>query len=156
MRIFAASVLLSLTSVVALAAAEGYTLLKTVPVPGDGGWDYLIVDDADRRVYISHGTQVDVLDADTYELKGTIKDEAIKGVHGIALAPDLGRGRAAPRPCRHGFTAYTRGPGANSAGFCALQQQSPPRKKSRASICSGGEQKISRGCNCFQSESNWP
>jgi DNA-binding beta-propeller fold protein YncE len=92
MRTLAASVLLSLTYVVALAAAEGYTLLKTVPVPGDGGWDYLIVDDTDRRVYISHGTQVDVLDADTYELKGTIKDEAIKGVHGIALAPDLGRG----------------------------------------------------------------
>src|SRR5262249_21180614 len=53
---------------------------------------YLIVNDADRRVYISHGTQVDVLDADSYELKGTIKHEAIKGVHGIAVAPDLGRG----------------------------------------------------------------
>jgi DNA-binding beta-propeller fold protein YncE len=84
-------VLLLLTSVVALAA-EGYTLLKTVPVPGSGGWDYLIVDDANRRVYVSHGTQVDVLDADTCEIKGTIKDEAIKGVHGIAVAPDLGRG----------------------------------------------------------------
>jgi outer membrane protein assembly factor BamB len=92
MKTFAASVLLTLTSVVALATAEGYTLLKTVPVAGDGGWDYLIVDDADRRVYISHGTQVDVMDADTYELKGTIKREEIRGVHGIALAPELGRG----------------------------------------------------------------
>src|SRR6516162_10369784 len=73
-----------------LAAPTGYTLLKTVPVPGDGGWDYLIVDEAARRVYISHGNQVEVLDADTYELKGTIADT--KGVHGIALAPDLGRG----------------------------------------------------------------
>jgi DNA-binding beta-propeller fold protein YncE len=72
------------------AAADGYRLLKTVPVPGDGGWDYLIVDDAARRVYVSHGNQVEVLDADTYELKGTIADT--KGVHGIALAPDLGRG----------------------------------------------------------------
>jgi DNA-binding beta-propeller fold protein YncE len=90
-RTLAASVLLLLTSVVALAA-EGYTLLKTVPVPGGGGWDYLIVDEANRCVYVSHGTQVDVLDADTCEIKGTIKDEAIKGVHGIAVAPDLGRG----------------------------------------------------------------
>jgi DNA-binding beta-propeller fold protein YncE len=71
-------------------AEEGYTLQKTVPIPGDGGWDYLIVDDAGRRVYISHGTQVDVLDADSYEHKGTIPDT--KGVHGIAVVPDLGKG----------------------------------------------------------------
>jgi DNA-binding beta-propeller fold protein YncE len=81
------------SSVFAVAAAdEGFKLLKTVPVPGDGGWDYLTVDDAGRRVYLSHGNQVDVLDADSYEIKGTIKDEAIKGVHGIAVAPELGRG----------------------------------------------------------------
>jgi DNA-binding beta-propeller fold protein YncE len=93
MRNRAAIVLILLASATAaFAAAEGYTLLKTVPVPGEGGWDYLIVDDAGRRVYISHGTQVDVMDADSYEIKGTIKDEAIKGVHGIAVAPDLGRG----------------------------------------------------------------
>jgi DNA-binding beta-propeller fold protein YncE len=93
MRNRAAIVLILLASATAaFAAAEGFTLLKTVPVPGEGGWDYLIVDDAGRRVYISHSTQVDVMDADSYEIKGTIKDEAIKGVHGIAVAPDLGRG----------------------------------------------------------------
>src|SRR5579864_7850265 len=88
----AAAFLLTVLLGAAVAAAEpqGYRLLKTVPVPGDGGWDYLTVDEAGRRVYISHGTQVDVLDADSYELKGTIPDTA--GVHGIALAPDLGRG----------------------------------------------------------------
>jgi DNA-binding beta-propeller fold protein YncE len=59
-------------------------------VPGDGGWDYLTVDEAGRRVYLSHGTQVDVLDADSFELAGTIPDT--KGVHGIAIAADLGRG----------------------------------------------------------------
>jgi len=75
---------------VLLAAPPGYTLLKTVPVPGDGGWDYLLVDDAARRVYVSHGDQVEVLDADTYEVKGKVADT--KGVHGIALAPGLGRG----------------------------------------------------------------
>ncbi|HEV3143430.1 MAG TPA: YncE family protein [Gemmataceae bacterium] len=72
------------------AAPASYTLVKTIPVPGDGGWDYLTVDEAGRRVYLSHGNQVDVLDADTYELIGTIPDTT--GVHGIALAPELGRG----------------------------------------------------------------
>lgn len=91
MRIRAAFLALLITSGLAVAAApQGYSLLKTVPVPGDGGWDYLIVDDAGRRVYVSHGNQVDVLDADSYELKGTIADT--KGVHGIALAPEFGRG----------------------------------------------------------------
>ena len=90
-RIHAASFLILVaSSVAALAAADGYTQLKSVPVPGEGGWDYLTVDEAGRRVYISHGTQVEVLDADTYELKGTIPDT--KGVHGIAIAADLGRG----------------------------------------------------------------
>ncbi len=64
--------------------------MKTIPVPGDGGWDYLTVDAAGRSVYISHGNQVDVLDADSGEIKGTIPDT--KGVHGIAVAADLGRG----------------------------------------------------------------
>jgi DNA-binding beta-propeller fold protein YncE len=72
------------------AAAEGYRQLKSVPVPGDGGWDYLTVDEAGRRVYLSHGNQVDVLDADSGEVKGTVPDT--KGVHGIAVAADLGRG----------------------------------------------------------------
>jgi DNA-binding beta-propeller fold protein YncE len=74
----------------AQAAAPGYHLLKTVPLPGDGGWDYVTVDSAARRVYVSHGTEVVVLDADTCEAKGKITD--LKGVHGIAVAPDLGRG----------------------------------------------------------------
>ena len=69
---------------------EGYKLEKTIPIPGDGGWDYLIVDSAARRVYVSHATRVEVLDADSGELKGHIADTA--GVHGIALAADLGRG----------------------------------------------------------------
>jgi DNA-binding beta-propeller fold protein YncE len=88
-RVLSVLVLLVAETVV-LAAPGSYTLEKTVPVPGAGGWDYVTVDEAGRRVYISHGTQVDVLDADSYELKGTIPDTA--GVHGIAIASDLGRG----------------------------------------------------------------
>jgi len=48
------------------AAAINYQLLKKIAVPGTGGWDYVTVDDAARRVYISHSTQVDVLDADSF------------------------------------------------------------------------------------------
>ncbi len=92
MRTFVATLLVLLTAgaVARAADSEGYHLLKKVAVPGDGGWDYLIVDEAGRRVYISHATQVEVLDADSYEIKGTIPDT--KGVHGIAIASDLGRG----------------------------------------------------------------
>src|SRR4029077_13067507 len=76
---------------VALSAApEGYHLLKTIPVPGDGGWDYVSVDADARRVYVSHATRVAVLDAVSGEIKGQIADTA--GVHGIAVAPALGRG----------------------------------------------------------------
>jgi YVTN family beta-propeller protein len=71
-------------------AAGVYHLSKTVSVGGTGGWDYLTVDDAARRVYVSHGTEVDVLDADSYKVVGKI--ENLQGVHGIALAPDLGHG----------------------------------------------------------------
>jgi DNA-binding beta-propeller fold protein YncE len=84
------SLIVLVASTAALAAPPGYHLLKTVPLPGDGGWDYVTVDGAARRVYVSHGTEVVVLDADSYEVKGRIAD--LKGVHGIAVAPDLGRG----------------------------------------------------------------
>jgi DNA-binding beta-propeller fold protein YncE len=84
------AVLLSLALLPAHAEPKGHHLLKSVAVTGDGGWDYLTVDDAGRRVYVSHGTEVVVLDADSYEVKGKIGD--LKGVHGIALAPDVGRG----------------------------------------------------------------
>jgi YVTN family beta-propeller protein len=71
-------------------AAVNYQLLKKVDVPGIGGWDYVSVDAAARRVYISHSSQVEVLDADTLALVGTIANTP--GVHGIAVAPDAGRG----------------------------------------------------------------
>src|SRR5579863_10758471 len=70
--------------------ASGYHVIKTVPIPGDEGWDYLNVDAAARRVYISHGSHVVVMNADTYAVEGDVPDT--QGVHGIALAPDLGRG----------------------------------------------------------------
>jgi DNA-binding beta-propeller fold protein YncE len=72
------------------AGPSGYHVIKSIPVAGDTGWDYLLVDSDARRVYVSRGTHVVVLNADTYEVVGDILDT--QGVHGIALAPDLGRG----------------------------------------------------------------
>lgn len=70
--------------------APGYHIVKKIPIPGEGSWDYLTVDEAARRLYVSHGTQVEVLDVDSGAIVGKI--ENTKGVHGIALAPDQGRG----------------------------------------------------------------
>jgi len=75
---------------VALAAGSGYHVVTTYKVGGEGGWDYLTADAAARRVYISRGTHVTVLDADSGKSVGDIADTP--GVHGIALAPELGRG----------------------------------------------------------------
>jgi hypothetical protein len=72
------------------SSSPNYKLVKTVPVAGDDGWDYVAVDSEARRVYVSHGTHVVVLDADNYSVVGDIPDTL--GVHGIALAPDLNRG----------------------------------------------------------------
>lgn len=72
------------------APASGYHVIKAVPIPGDEGWDYVTVDSDARRVYISHGSHVVVMNADTYAVEGDIPDT--QGVHGIALATDAGRG----------------------------------------------------------------
>jgi len=71
-------------------ASSGYHVIKTVSVPGEDGWDYVAVDSDARRVYISHGTHVVVMNADTYAIEGDIPDT--QGVHGIAIASGLGRG----------------------------------------------------------------
>src|SRR5882762_9456594 len=74
-----------------LAFADGNNrIIKKIPIPGQGGWDYLIVDEGARRLYVSHGTQVEVLDVDSGAIVGKIPDTL--GVHGIAIVPDLGRG----------------------------------------------------------------
>jgi DNA-binding beta-propeller fold protein YncE len=71
-------------------ASQGYHLIKKAVLGGEGGWDYLIVDSPNRRLYVSRGTKVLVIDADTYAPVGEIPDT--QGVHGIAIAPELGRG----------------------------------------------------------------
>jgi DNA-binding beta-propeller fold protein YncE len=75
----------------ALAAdAPGFKVTKRYPVPGDGGFDYVTFDASSNRIYASHGTEVDVLDADSGKLLGKVEDTP--GVHGIAIVPELHRG----------------------------------------------------------------
>ena len=75
---------------VVVQAADIYRPVKEIAIGGEGGWDYLIVDPASHRLYTSHATKIVVADTETGKVVGEIPDLA--GVHGIALAPDLGRG----------------------------------------------------------------
>jgi DNA-binding beta-propeller fold protein YncE len=72
------------------AADPNYHVVKEIQIGGEGGWDYLIVDPAAHRLYVSHATKIVVADIDTGAVVGEIPDTA--GVHGFALAPELGRG----------------------------------------------------------------
>jgi DNA-binding beta-propeller fold protein YncE len=74
----------------ATAAEASYHLLKEIPVGGDGGWDYLNLDSAGHRLYLSHGNVVMVVDTLQDKVVGQIDDTP--GVHGFAPAPKLGRG----------------------------------------------------------------
>jgi hypothetical protein len=73
-------------------AAQQYHLAREVPLPGDEGWDYLTFEDGGHRLFIAHGNEVLVVDTDRFAVVGTVADTP--GVHGVALAPDLGRGYA--------------------------------------------------------------
>jgi len=86
---------LGLVSAVALmphlkAAGTGYHILNEIQIGGEGGWDYLTVDSAASRLYVSHATHVVVVDLASGKVVGDIPDTP--GVHGIALAPELGKG----------------------------------------------------------------
>jgi DNA-binding beta-propeller fold protein YncE len=76
--------------VVLHGAATDYRIVKEIPIGGEGGWDYILADAATHRVYVSHATKIVVADTETGAIVGEIADTP--GVHGIALAPDLGRG----------------------------------------------------------------
>ncbi|HTL66082.1 MAG TPA: YncE family protein [Lacunisphaera sp.] len=85
-----ATIVLALGFVPRLVADGPYHFLKEIPIGGDGGWDYLSVDPAAHRLYVSHGTEVVVVDTARDEVVGTIADTP--GVHGLAVAADLQRG----------------------------------------------------------------
>ena len=72
------------------AADSGFHIIKRLKVGGEGGWDYLTVDGAGRRLYISRSTHVMVIDLETGTVAGDIPNTS--GVHGIAVAQELNRG----------------------------------------------------------------
>src|SRR5579863_10777210 len=85
--------LMSLASLImagATAAAPAYHLSAQYKLPGEGGWDMLTYDAAGKRLFLSRSTEVLVVDAATGKLEGTLEDT--QGVHGIALAPEFGKG----------------------------------------------------------------
>jgi YVTN family beta-propeller protein len=77
-------------SAAAAAAAGDFKILSHYPIPGDVRYDYLRADPDMRRLYVSHGNKVDVLDLDTGAILGEVAP--MKGVHGIAIVPGLKRG----------------------------------------------------------------
>jgi DNA-binding beta-propeller fold protein YncE len=74
----------------ATPAASGYRLLQTLPVAGDEGWDHPTVDSVARRLYVTHGTHVVVIDVDPGRVIGRIDDTP--GVHFTVIDPELDRG----------------------------------------------------------------
>ena len=91
------SVLVSLSFAALLfQGGSNYKVMDRYPVPGVGGFDYVMLDGPTRRLYVSHSTQVEVVDADNGKLVGTITDTP--GVHGVAIATAF----------KHGFTSNGR------------------------------------------------
>jgi YVTN family beta-propeller protein len=85
--------LLAITLFVYSATAQtgsGFHVIKTFHITSAGGWDYLEVSPVSNLLYVSHGIQVNILDKNTGDSVGVIPNTT--GVHGIAFAPDLGKG----------------------------------------------------------------
>jgi DNA-binding beta-propeller fold protein YncE len=76
----------------ALPVAPTYYFIRQIPLPGDNGWDYLSIDEAARRLYVTRADHIDVIDIDHAAVTGTIDDT--RGVHGFAIAPQLHQGFA--------------------------------------------------------------
>ncbi len=74
----------------AMAAGPDYKLVDTIKIGGAAKWDYICMDSDAQRLYVTHGTQTEVIDTQTDKVIGTIADT--QGVHGVAIAKELGIG----------------------------------------------------------------
>jgi DNA-binding beta-propeller fold protein YncE len=90
LKLFCLFAFLLLLQGAVMAQASGYHVANKITLGGDGGWDYLAIDSEARRLYVSHATKVIVVDIETDKAVGEIPNT--NGVHGIAIAHDLGRG----------------------------------------------------------------
>src|SRR5216684_181408 len=92
--VFWSAIILCSAPVVVRPPDGGYHLLKKYDLGAAPGgkeyWDYITFDAATHRLYISHNTEVKIVDADSGSVVGSMPD--LKRVHGIALVSDLGRG----------------------------------------------------------------
>jgi DNA-binding beta-propeller fold protein YncE len=89
-RLAAGSLFLFTAFAIVAAAAGAYHLLRKIPIPGDGGWDYVAADGDARRLYVSHNTEIVVLDLDSGAIVGKIAGGP--DMHGAAIASEFGRG----------------------------------------------------------------
>jgi YVTN family beta-propeller protein len=90
-QLFSMAAILCLTTATGLQGQEGpYHAGPVIQIGGEGGWDYLSVDSAAHRLYVSHATHVVVIDTQTNKVVGDIPDTP--GVHGFAAVPELGKG----------------------------------------------------------------
>lgn len=71
-------------------ADDLYHYITQIPISGEGGWDYLSIDPEAHRLYVSHATEIEVIDLKNNQIVGEITNTP--GIHGIALAPNLGLG----------------------------------------------------------------
>lgn len=84
------AIVLASTMLMLAQAAGPYHAITEIHIGGGGQWDYLNVDEAGRRLYVAHGTQVEVIDIDANKTAGVIANTP--GVHGFWPAADLGKG----------------------------------------------------------------
>jgi len=86
MRLFHRAATIALFSFAAMSTAQTYHVMNHWKIGGQGGWDYLLSDDAAHRLYITHNSRVEVIDTKTGKLIGAVT--GLKSTHGIALNPD--------------------------------------------------------------------
>jgi len=80
------------TQAAAMAAVPSYKVVDQIAIGGEARWDYVYLDSAAHRLYVAHGKQTDVIDTTTNKVVGAVTGS--NGVHGIAVARELGKGYA--------------------------------------------------------------
>src|SRR2546421_12717566 len=88
--ILVAATLIGLAGLMPVLAQTGWGVVKTLPIGGQGGWDYLTVDPATHRLYVPRATHTMVIDAQSGSTIADIPGQT--NAHGVAIAPAAGRG----------------------------------------------------------------
>jgi DNA-binding beta-propeller fold protein YncE len=89
----------------AAAQDAGFHVIRTIPLGGEGGWDYVTVDSQARRIYVPRSTHIMVLDEDSGKLIGDIT--GMNGLHGVAVATEFNRGFVTGNKTEQEGTIYT-------------------------------------------------